>query len=364
MRSNNAAPAPPRRVRTTPRPRRLDAFEQRRARAASTRSRKAVMESASLGLALTQPWLLARVLASLLALALLLAALPAAVGLGRGDGRRAELVSALLTASLRVELAALALSVFAAQRLVDAVPGAMCAYGVVHASPWGERAVVGATVGALVCAAGTAVAAVDARMRYGSVHRALRAAVVAGIAATGWDLWASALFATTLDLDVGVTCCTREVAEVTARVVMGATLPAATAALAALGALGVTLSARRRPGIALALGALSWPAMALSTRDGVAPYVLGNVDHRCVYCAAAALPFGALAVGALVAGALLLARGITAMALRRAEGAGDAAEGVLRATARAIGWTALAWLVAAVGATLAWRVTHGTFGLE
>lgn len=319
------------------------------------------MESASLGLALAQPWLFARVLASLLALALLLASLPAALRLGRGDGRRAELVSALLAASLRVELAALALSVFAAQRLVDAVPGAMCAYGVVHASPWGPRAVTGALLGALVCAAGSAVAAVDARMRYGSVHRALRAAVLAGIAATAWDLWASASFATTLDLDVGVTCCTREVAEATARVVMGAALPAATAALASAGALGVAWCARRRPGIALALGALAWPAMALTTRDGIAPYVLGNVDHRCVYCAAAALPLGTLAVGALVAGALLLVRGGAARVLRRA--AGEAAEGVLRAAARGVAWAALAWLAAALGAALAWRVTHGTFAL-
>ena len=103
--------------------------------------------------------------------------------------------------------------------------------------------------------------------------------------------------------------------------------------------------------------------MALTTRDGIAPYALGNVDHRCVYCAAAAMPFGTLAVGALVAGALLLARGVTAMALRRAEGAGDAAEDVLRATVRGTGWVALAWLAAGAGALLAWCVTHGTFWL-
>lgn len=320
------------------------------------------MESASLGLALSQPWLFARVVASLLALALLLAALPSALRLGRGDGRRAELVSALLTAALRVELVALALSVFAAQRLVDAVPGAMCAYGVVHASPWGERAVVAALAGAVVCAAGTAVAAVDARMRYGSAHRALRAAVLAGIAATGWDLQASASFAATLDLEVGVTCCTREVAEATARVVMGASLPTALAAAAIAGAAGVAWSARRRPGIALGLWALAWPALARTTRDGLAPYVLGHVDHRCVYCAAASFPFGTLAVGALVVGAMLLARGITALALRRTTG--EAAGEVFRATARWIGWTALAWLSAAAGSLLAWRVTHGTFALD
>jgi hypothetical protein len=300
-----------------------------------------------LGVALAHPWLLARVAASALAMALLLGSLAAAL---RGGARRVELSAALLAAALRVELAAVALSALSAARLVDAVPGARCAYGVLHASDWGVAASWASLLAALACAAGSAVSDIDGWQRFGGERVAVRVLLAAAVTATAADLVCAAGFATSLDLDTRVSCCLHRVTATPA------SAPAA-AASAFLLAAAVIAAGAQRPRAAIAASSLALTPMTQATRDLVTPATLGLPQHRCLACAAASAPFGAACAVALVAVALLVARGSVALAYARF-GRGEApaaAQAMSRAAARGLSAVCGLWLVSVIGALLSQR---------
>jgi hypothetical protein len=255
-------------------------------------------------LALTQPWLLARALLSLGAVLTLLAA-------GALAGRRGRETDGLLRAAIRAaawaQAASLVLGAFAAKRLVAAVPGAMCAAGVLGASPWGPRAALAAVGAALALAVAEGAAAVDARLRHARMRGALLAGGALALLACAADLAAGLRFAASLNLDDAVPCCASPAAS--ALSVRGA--PALSAGLLAAGL--SLLAARARTPAPLAWAALAG-AWALASREAARALAAGS-DHRCLACGLGRAPWGPLLAASCALGALALARGVAPLGL-------------------------------------------------
>src|ERR1700733_1224796 len=112
---------------------------------------------------LLEPWILLRLAAGLVAVLLFARAAQTSWRILRHfdvarstEGqlaleRQADLSSTLVRVATVVQIALLALSMLAGDRLSAAIRGAMCGYGVFHASPWGFRS--------LAATAATAIAA-------------------------------------------------------------------------------------------------------------------------------------------------------------------------------------------------------------
>jgi hypothetical protein len=293
-----------------------------------------VSSDRALLLALTHPWLLARALLSLGAVLTLLAAGAMA---RRGGRELGGLLRTAIGAAAFAQAASLLLGAFAAQRLVGAVPGAMCAAGVLDASPWGPRAALAAMGATLALAVADGAAAVDARLCHARVHGALLAGGALALVACAADLAAGLRFAASLNLDDAVPCCASGAAPT--RTFGAPSLP-----MTLVAATLSVLAARPRSPAPLAWGGLV-AAWAIATREAVRALVAGS-GHPCLACGLGRAPWGPLLAASYALGALALARGLVPLGmLRTASGEVPAAAAV--ALKRAIRAAALWGVVTA-----------------
>lgn len=279
-------------------------------------------------LALTQPWLLARALLSLGAVLTLLAAGVMARRRGRETG---GLLRVAIRAAAGAQGMSLLLGALASERLVGAVPGAMCAAGVLDASPWGPRAALAAVVATLALAMADGAAAVDARLRHAGIDGALVAGGALALVACAADLTAGLRFAASLNLDDTIPCCAS-----VGGVSRGFGAPSL---LGALVAAGLSVLAARAP------SPRAWVALVaawgLAAQEAARALVAAG-DHGCLACGLGRAPWGPLLGASCALGALSLARGVCPLALRRGpEERAAAAREALRSAIRA----AALWVV-------------------
>jgi hypothetical protein len=291
-----------------------------------------VSSDRALLLALTHPWLLARALLSLGAVLTLLAAGAMA---RRGGRELGGLLRTAIGAAAFAQAASLLLGAFAAQRLVGAVPGAMCAAGVLDASPWGPRATLAAVGATLALAVADGAASVDARLRHARVHGALLAGGALALVACAADLAAGLRFAASLNLDDAVPCCASVAAPTRS---FGAPSRAMTLLAATLSVVAA------RPRIAAPFAwAILVAAWTIATREAARVLVAGS-GHPCLACGLGRAPWGPLLAASGALGAFALAQGVVPLGMLRAapgEVSATAADALRRAIRTASLWVAV-----------------------
>lgn len=332
---------------------------------------------------LFRPWFLARFSAGVAAAVLVLVGLAVAWRVLRfyritrtSEGqlaleRRAELAGTLVEVALGATIAGLALGLLGADRMTASVRGAMCAWGVLDASPWGFRSLAVSGIAALGCALWIALHRLDLRLRRPALTRAKFAALFAVAPLVLADLAASTAYALDLDLQVVASCCSTGLDD--ARAVAGGTssggprdLAAALFVGSALASIALAIVARRRPsaraamlvGLASALaGVASIPAVVW----WVAPHAYETPTHLCPFCLlhADVLGLGWPLFAALFAATALGLSAALAGALERASGEPETARAMESqlATRAAIVW-ALA-LALALAPVARWTIVAG-----
>jgi len=273
--------------------------------------------------------------------------------------RQAQLSATFVRVATAAQVAALALTVLAADRLSRSVRGAMCAYGVFSANAWGFRALF-MTIACALCAGILAqLYALDARVRGMDLMRpvAVGTLLVAPVALL--DLVFTGLFLTKLDLGAVTSCCSVQLDEVASGATTYASGPRVLLTVGAMVAVVtsafVAYLASRRPGAPLAAlaGDCSLVALPLAVGAAVletAPHAFEIPQHVCPFCL---LRADVLFVGYPLFGAILLAvvwalGAALGGVLARGKSARDAFAAFARSRFR---WGAVAWLIAlAVGA--------------
>lgn len=268
--------------------------------------------------------------------------------------RQIELASTFVRVGAVVQVLALLLSALGADRLSRGVRGAMCAYGVFAANPWGFRSLAVTTAVALAAGILTQVYAFDARVPALDLARPVAAATLAMLPASVLDLTLAAEFLGKLDLTAVASCCSVQLDPVAAVGEGYATGPRALATvLAILGAFAsiatILLAARRptrgRVAVAGLVTLVSLPAAVAATVLEVAPHAFEVPNHVCPFCL---LRGEALAMGYPLYGALFLAAtwalGAAASALLARGVAAN--EALAPFASRALRRGALAWGIA------------------
>jgi hypothetical protein len=274
---------------------------------------------------LLQPWVLLRLIAGIVAAGLFVRGAWTSLRVVRhfdltraSEGQLAlekqvELSAAFIRVATVVQVALLALSMLAADRLSGGIRGAMCGYGVFNANPWGFRA-LGATLATAVFAGVLAqVYAFDARVRGMDLVRPLAIATLALAPIAVADLVLNALFALGLDLSVVASCCSVQLDAVASGNGGYASGPRVLTAIAAPIAIalsiGVAWFAARRPRapivvLAGALSALAFPLALGASVLEVAPHAFELPQHVCPFCLLKSTVYW---VGYPLFGAILLA---------------------------------------------------------
>jgi hypothetical protein len=268
--------------------------------------------------------------------------------------RQTELAWALVRVATILQVALLALSMLAGDRLASSIRGAMCGYGVFHATPWGFRS--------LALTAGTAVTAgvvselyaLDGRVKSFDLVRPLAIATLVLVPLSLLDLLGAAAFAFDLDLSVVASCCSVRLDAVAAGAAGPVGLGATARGIAATGgvltiALSIMLAlvAARRPRSRLVLTAgafslITLPFALAAAVLEVAPHAFELPQHVCPFCL---LRPNVLGLGYPLFGAILLAiiwsvGAAVGSLLARTESAKAASEDFARTRLR---WEALAW---------------------
>ncbi len=315
-------------------------------------------------MAILEPWVLLRLLAGVVSLVLFVRASFTATRVLRyfdlsraSEGqlaleRRVELARTFVRVGAVVQVASLALAMLAADKLSHSVRGAMCAYGVFSATPWGFRALAASVVAAVAAGVLLQLFALDARMRGLDLAKPLAAVTLLCTLLVAVDVGLTARFLLGLDLSVVASCCSVELDSLAGAATGYAHGPRVVASVGAVVGIalcvGVALLAARRPRapmivLAGALSLLALPfALGASVLE-VAPHVFETPHHTCPFCL---LHADVLGVGYLLYGAMFLA---IVWALGAAAGAllarGDAARTALiafapsRMKAEAIAWS-------------------------
>jgi hypothetical protein len=121
--------------------------------------------------------------------------------------RRAELVATLVEVALAATVLGLMLSLVGADRMTSSIRGAMCAWGVLDASPWGFRSLGISILAALGCTLFIAVHRLDLRLHSPALTRTKFAALFAIAPLVFADFVAVTAYALDLDLRVTASCC-------------------------------------------------------------------------------------------------------------------------------------------------------------
>jgi hypothetical protein len=285
--------------------------------------------------------------------------------------RRAELVATLIEVALGATVISLALAVVGADRMTASIRGAMCAWGVLDASPWGFRSLALSVVASLACAVWIAVHRLDLRLRAPALTRAKFAALFAVGPLVIADAAVATLYALDLDLRVVASCCSTGLDAAQAIASDGAAggsrdLAAIAFVGASAAAVALALRVRARPsaGASIGVGALSAVAGLASIPAvvwWVAPHAYETPSHLCPFCLlhADVLGIGWPLFALLLAGTALGVSTAVTGALERASGE--------VATARAMesrlgAATAIAWSLAlalALAPIARWAVVSG-----
>ena len=277
---------------------------------------------------LLQPWILLRIVAGVVAVALFTRAARTswrvlrAFDISRAtEGqlaleRRAQLASTFVRVATVLQIAILALSMLAGDRLSSSIRGAMCGYGVFHASPWGFRSLAATGVTALAVGVVAQLYAFDARVRDFALVRPLAIATLLLAPIAVADLGLALAFALDLDLSVVASCCSVQLDSVASGAAGPAGLGSAARVFATAGAtlaiavsIVLALVAIRRTRvptvIAAALASLIALPFALAAAVlEVAPHVFEVPQHVCPFCLLRPSVFG---IGYPLFGAILLA---------------------------------------------------------
>jgi hypothetical protein len=253
---------------------------------------------------LLRPWLLARFVTSGAAATLALVVVVTALRLHRARAlarspeggvvidRRAELLAGLTAAESVLSIVSLVVAAIGAERLHGTMRGAMCAYGVLAATPWGLRGLLVAAGAAVTGAVWLALHRAESVLPEPVLGREklLAAAAMAPLAVADFVL--STLHALALDFREVASCCASGLEA--AREVLGQDGGPRTAAVAVLFAAGLSASllaawnarapslVRARSAVALTLVAAGAAPLAITT--WVAPHVYGTPSHLCPFC--------------------------------------------------------------------------------
>lgn len=292
---------------------------------------------------LLEPWVLLRLVAGLVAVLLFgRAAMTARKVLRHFDLQRAtegqlalerqlELAATFVRVGAVVQVLALVLSVLGADRMSRAVRGAMCAYGVFGANPWGFRTLATTGLVALFAAVVARIYAFDSRVRTLALARPLASLTLAVAPLAMIDLAFASEFLLRLDLTAVSSCCSVQLDPVAASGATFASGPRvlATVAAVALGllALASAVFASRAPTARRVMGAaavslLAFPAALAASVLEVAPHAFEVPHHVCPFCL---LRPDVLGLGYPLYGALFVAvtwaagAGASALLARRAE---------------------------------------------
>lgn len=320
---------------------------------------------------LLRPWLLARlsattvtavvaVLAALVAIDVLRAARLGSSSEGRlVIERRAELVSTLFSVGAVASIVSLALGVVGADRTSASIRGAMCAYGVLEATPYGLRSLAVSAVTALGCASWLALHRLGLTLRSSALVRTELMLALGLLPLALLDLGLTAAHTLALDFRVVASCCSSGLEDV--RVALDASDGGPRTLVTALFfgggavALGLSLVAARRPsprlGLTTALVALAASLVALPAITWwVAPHVYGSPAHLCPFCLLRAdafyvgYPLAALLFVAAARGTGLAAFAYLSRRSEEREALGPEAQRIARGSA--IAWAALLFLSA------------------
>ena len=250
------------------------------------------------------PALLARVLAGLAASGILLAALRLSWALSSAPPppgseqaialeRRAELVAGLVRVALGIQVIALALTVFAADRLHGSLRGAMCAYGVFASTESGFAALGTSAIAAMGGGLWLALHEYDLELPRPTLTRRKFRVLFAMAPIALLDLGVTLRFFSELDLDVVASCCASQldpaISATLGAEVFGAKGLGLVAILAATGAVITALVRQRRDGRlpSFALGTLGLVAATAGIPAAigyVAPHVYASPLHACPFC--------------------------------------------------------------------------------
>ncbi|MGE0789404.1 MAG: hypothetical protein AB7S26_27265 [Sandaracinaceae bacterium] len=321
---------------------------------------------------LLRPWILARLVSGGAALALAIVGVWIAFRVLRhwrvgrtSEGqlaleRRAELVAAVVQVALWIAVADAALTVLAADRLSTSISGAMCAYGVLDASPFGFVALGLSIASALACALWLVLHRLDLRLRTPVLTRRKFIGLFALAPLLFADLVATARWALDLDMHVVASCCSTGLdAAIAGTDAAHGIDPSSAAWTGGISALVAALSAAfvwRRPGRLTALFAtlatsvaavLAMPAILAY----VAPHAYGTPRHLCPFCLLHADVFGiGWPLFAAVFGAMATGLGLAVVELQRGVSRDPIAIAALER--RLGGYAAALWGTALVIATI------------
>lgn len=215
--------------------------------------------------------------------------------------RRAELVATLVEVALAATALGLLLSVLTADRMTSSIRGAMCAWGVLDASPWGFRSLGISVVAALGCILFIAIHRLDLRLQKPTLTQTKFAALFAVAPLVLADFVATTAYALDLDLRVTASCCSTglegalELADASGggprSLAVGVFL------VSTVLAIGTAFLGKRHPSkrVMLTLGVFSVVA-SLSALPAivwwVAPHVYETPAHLCPFCLLHADAFG------------------------------------------------------------------------
>lgn len=334
-------------------------------------------------MALLEPWVLLRLVAGLVALVLFARASLTAVRVLRHfdvtratEGqlaleRQLELGRTYARVGAVAQVAALALTMLAADKVSRGVRGAMCAYGVFRSNEWGFRALGASAIAAVAAGVLLQLFSLDAKTRGMDLVRPVAWATLVVAPLVGLDFLLTARFLLGLDLSVVASCCSVELDSVAGAATGYATGPRVVATVGALvsgiACVGTALLAARRPvgGRVVLAGAFSLLALPFAVGASVlevAPHAFEAPHHTCPFCLFHA---DVLGLGYPLFGALYVA---TVWGLGAAMGAllarGESSKTALALLApRLLRFEAAAWvLFVAVGAAPVVRyaiVAHG-----
>lgn len=274
--------------------------------------------------------------------------------------RRAELVAAVVQVALVVAVTNLALTVLAADRLTHSIRGAMCAFGVFDASPFGFPALAATALGAAGCAFWVVLHRLDLATLRPTLTRRKFLGLFVLLPLLAFDLFATTRWALDLDMRVVASCCSLGLDDALGAGGAAGGGPHVLSGWLALGAglsaAGASLYAWRRPGrfaawLAAGLSAVAAAAALPAILWVVAPHAYETPHHLCPFCLLHADVWG---LGWPLFGALFTAAVCgTAVGLvesqRRASGEPEAAFALER---RLGGWAAASWVLALVLAAL------------
>lgn len=265
--------------------------------------------------------------------------------------RRAELVAAVVQVALVIAVTDLALTVLTADRLTHSIRGAMCAFGVFDANPWGFIALASSAAVAAACALWMVLHRLDLSLARPTLTKRKFVALLFLAPLLAFDLYATAKWALELDMQVVASCCSVGLDDALGGTSTADGGPRALSGWVALGAAGCASLAGtmtwRRPGTVLAyLTALLSGVAAVAAIPAilwvVAPHVYETPHHLCPFCLLHAEAGG---IGWLLFGALFSAA-VTGLALgvvesqRAASGEADRIGAMQRQLG---GWAAVGW---------------------